>query len=421
MRYFRLLLTTIAIVLITSGCGVRHHYKLPHPELFVNNHVPAFDQVVVAGHAQVLIVSNQHHYGIKVRGPKAYLAYDAYHVKNGTLYILPLSSARRVSKHWLIQVRLPRLHVLINKSYGSVNTEKLKSRHLVVEQLGSGPMYINGYGYNLERLFSDARGDVLMNHIVSEDTTVTVKSYGSVNLNGKIGLAELNSSGSGSVNMQYLTPAPLIIKDSGSGPINLVGDVDVRHIFYNRASGDINIEGTNSRNLAIDYKRGTGNLNILGKAYLSHFYYVGNGDINIFQAYSNALNMYVYGSGKINLSGKLNIRKIYYAGDAILNLLWVDSNNLTLFANGVGCSDIRIAGIVNQFNATLYGDTHLEAKYLRSDVAYIATGNKAFAEVWVKDALNAFAARSSNIYYYYESPFIAHYFAGAGAILPMHF
>lgn len=125
----------------------------------------------------------------------------------------------------------------------------------------------------------------------------------------------------------------------------------------------------------------------------------GNGTYIISGIGSQGLNLNVSGNGTFNMTGgNVVLYQLDVGGNTQLNLYWVNTNNLIVHAGGG--SKINLAGVATNLEVTLSGDAVLNAKYLRSQMAYVKTRDYSCAWVYVSQALNAYAKDYSDIYYY---------------------
>jgi hypothetical protein len=113
---------------------------------------------------------------------------------------------------------------------------------------------------------------------------------------------------------------------------------------------------------------------------------------------TNGLSIIAKDNGTINLEGQFGIDKISQFGSGRIDIGWVDTDSLIVEGNGNG--PIYLAGHVDNLAVRLTKNARLYARYLRAKKAHSFTTDYALAEIWVSDALGAFAVNNSNIYYY---------------------
>lgn len=124
----------------------------------------------------------------------------------------------------------------------------------------------------------------------------------------------------------------------------------------------------------------------------------GNGTYMVSNIGQQGLNLNVSGNGSFNLTGNIVLYQLDVGGNTHFNLYWINTNNLIVHAGGG--AKINLAGVATNLEVTLSGDAVLDAKYLRSQMAYVKTRDYACAWVYVSQALNAYAKDYSDIYYY---------------------
>lgn len=143
----------------------------------------------------------------------------------------------------------------------------------------------------------------------------------------------------------------------------------------------------------------------------------GPATVNISGVYSPGLNLYHDGSGKINLQGMANLRNFTQIGTGQTVFCGVNGKHATI--NMIGQNQLTIAGQTCVLEANLSRCATLDAKNLHALRGYIHTCGNSHAEVWVKNSLTAWAAGSSNIYYYTDPRFVAQYMCPPAAVIRM--
>lgn len=110
------------------------------------------------------------------------------------------------------------------------------------------------------------------------------------------------------------------------------------------------------------------------------------------------LNIYTANEAGITLNGEFDIANIKQNSSGKMEIKWINSNNLKIAGNGNG--PIYLAGTTDNLTAKLFGNSRLEARYLRAQQATIMATDSARADVLAIKTLNAYADRRSNILYY---------------------
>lgn len=126
----------------------------------------------------------------------------------------------------------------------------------------------------------------------------------------------------------------------------------------------------------------------------------GNGTTIISGIGTQGLNLNVAGNGQVNLNGAsaIVLYQLDITGNATVGMYWVNTNNLLISAGGG--SHITLAGVATNLDVKLSGGAVLDAKYLRSQEAYVKTRDYACAWIFAQKSLSAYANNYSDIYYY---------------------
>ncbi len=169
----------------------------------------------------------------------------------------------------------------------------------------------------------------------------------------------------------------------------------LQYITITNVNGQLTILGVHNtfgtpRNLPVDIEIDTSDIQNLTLQ--------GNGTYIISNIGEQGLNLNLKGNGSYNLTGNIVLYQLNVAGNSHLNLYWINTNNLVVHAGGG--AKINLAGVATNLEATLSGDAVLDAKYLRSQEAYVKTRDYSCAWVYVSQSLSAFAKDYSDIYYY---------------------
>jgi hypothetical protein len=144
----------------------------------------------------------------------------------------------------------------------------------------------------------------------------------------------------------------------------------------------------------------------------------GNGTTVASNIGAQGLNVNVNGNGSLRMTGNVTLYQLNVGSNSNVNIYWVNSSNLLIRAND--SAKITLAGVATNLEANLFGNAVVDAKYLRSQVAYLRTLNYSCAWVYVSQSLSAYARDYSDIYYYPDplinGPF---YVRDHGAIMRM--
>ena len=112
----------------------------------------------------------------------------------------------------------------------------------------------------------------------------------------------------------------------------------------------------------------------------------------------------------VNMTGNVVLYQLDVGTNSNVGIYWVNTNNLIIHAGGN--SKVSLAGVATNLEATLTGNAVVDAKYLRSQVAYVKTKDYSCAWVYVSQSLSAYANNYSDIYYYPDpiinGPFYVH-------------
>jgi hypothetical protein len=129
------------------------------------------------------------------------------------------------------------------------------------------------------------------------------------------------------------------------------------------------------------------------------------------------LLMHVNKSGPVELRGNIGLRELVLEDTAPVNVYWVNSRQLLM--NVDGHEKVFLAGVADLLIANVHHKAKLNAKYLRTQKAFVNTQQTAIAEVSVLDSLNAYAQGQSNIYYYHQPKLLGRYYQDHGSVIYM--
>lgn len=130
----------------------------------------------------------------------------------------------------------------------------------------------------------------------------------------------------------------------------------------------------------------------------------GNATVSGNKFKTNKLVIIAKGQANINFTGKYNIEKIFQFGHGRIDISWIDSDKFLFEGSGNGT--IFLAGVVDEMVVKLAEEAKLDARYLRARKATIITTDTARSDILPLDALDAFAADKSNIYYYKKPKYL---------------
>ena len=129
------------------------------------------------------------------------------------------------------------------------------------------------------------------------------------------------------------------------------------------------------------------------------------------------LKVLAAGHATVNFLGVIHLNQINQQSDGALRFEWVKANRLNVHADGRG--EIYLAGAAHRLEGRLNHFASLNAKYLRTQEAYVQTLGHAVARVQPVKSLRAFAYDHGNIYYYKQPEFFTRYSQGSGNILKL--
>ncbi|AHE68317.1 GIN domain-containing protein [Legionella oakridgensis] len=143
----------------------------------------------------------------------------------------------------------------------------------------------------------------------------------------------------------------------------------------------------------------------------------GNGQTQINDIHSQALNLKLAGATKVRLSGVVNVTSLNVEDNAQLSLYWVKSNILKI--RGRDQAYIQLAGIVDKLLVELCDSAHFNGRYLRANRTFIKTHDRSVAEISSVDRQHTLASDASNIYFYNIPEMKTDYMAFNGSVLDM--
>jgi len=123
------------------------------------------------------------------------------------------------------------------------------------------------------------------------------------------------------------------------------------------------------------------------------------------------------GDSKTELLGFANLNRACLSDNAWLSVYWVESPRFSVVLKNHAY--LQLAGRSGVYDAKAFNFAHFNARFLRSNDAYVMTSQKAMADVNVLEAQNLFARSESTINYYQLPAIGGHYMAGYGAVLDM--
>lgn len=125
----------------------------------------------------------------------------------------------------------------------------------------------------------------------------------------------------------------------------------------------------------------------------------------------------VKGSGTTHLSGDLTLSRIGVSGNAMLYAYWINSANLHVLTSGK--AKVFLGGVASNLDIKAYQSSQIDARFLRTENAYVLTQNEATAAVKVKKSLSTLSTDYSTVYYYGDSGLNIHYLGNNGSALRM--
>ena len=124
----------------------------------------------------------------------------------------------------------------------------------------------------------------------------------------------------------------------------------------------------------------------------------GNVNVHGRDIFSKDLELKVKSHAAVDLDGQIGLKTVVANNSGPIKLQVALSKDLQIIESGT--SHLYLSGNVSSLKVNLRGHSVLMAPYLRVNDALVRTEGAAQANVFVLDALRAFAYNSSNIYYY---------------------
>jgi len=125
----------------------------------------------------------------------------------------------------------------------------------------------------------------------------------------------------------------------------------------------------------------------------------------------------VTGDGETHLSGNLIFSRIDVTGSALLYAYWINSTNIHLYAGNY--AKVVLAGVATNLDIIARDNANVDARFLRTQNAFVRTDNQANVAVRVKNSLSTLSTHSSTVYYYGDSNLNLHYLGNFGSALRM--
>lgn len=143
---------------------------------------------------------------------------------------------------------------------------------------------------------------------------------------------------------------------------------------------------------------------------------IGPTPVSIKGVNSSLVDVHAERAADITLDGYAGLRNLDYYGPGRFTLLWANSEHIRVRSHQ---GQIFLAGVTRSLDAVLSGSAQLDARYLRTQNAFVNAADNARIDVTVKNKLNAFSTGSSNIYYYLTPKLLTKYMRQKGSVLEL--
>lgn len=127
------------------------------------------------------------------------------------------------------------------------------------------------------------------------------------------------------------------------------------------------------------------------------------------------LELTTCGSGSVCLTGPTHLKRIMNTGNTVIDVNQLDTDHLHIVSTCAG--KITLAGRAGLLLIRAFGCTTTDARCVCAHTGFIQSGNNAFVMVRITGSLRAFAANSSNIYYFTTPMDIVTHNTGSSNIL----
>lgn len=132
---------------------------------------------------------------------------------------------------------------------------------------------------------------------------------------------------------------------------------------------------------------------------------------------ADATSLFLQDDSHAVLLGRIGLEQLVMTGNSRLKAYWVDGKNTRIELHHKAAA--FLAGKTDAIDANLFDKSYLDGKFLRAFTGYIATNQRARADVSVQDTLNSQSHDESDIYYYRRPRQNNEYLSSHGAILDM--
>ncbi len=160
----------------------------------------------------------------------------------------------------------------------------------------------------------------------------------------------------------------------------------------------------------------TSSVTISGDSGLVNYthYFVKNKALTIFIDPDYLYNPYVHAKVTVEVP---SIRRVYLNGGATINVQNINTPHFQIKMKETGTA--IVAGSATRFDATLMGNSTLDAKCLKADAIFVNTTGYSQAAVLGSSGVSGLAADHSNIYYYSTPDMTEPYQRQSGSMMRM--
>lgn len=277
-------------------------------------------------------------------------------------------------------------------------------------------VFVYGANAALRGMMVQVRGDTLY---VYQDPKAPRRMMKRVIVRiGVVHLAKLTQQGPGLIEGINLNTRDLSILSTGSGPIYLSGDVWLARVM-SQSCGNITIFGALSNRLDI-LSMASGRINIAGSHVgIRSLVHRGTGDVNIIGANSNpdcAMVIDTDGAGKIGLSGYANIGRIVARKNTCVYVCGAVSQQTAVLA--IEHARVGLAGVGHGLAVHTMGQAMFYGRYFCVASAQVNAQNRSHINVSALSRLMAVTTQSASIYYFEKPDFLSEFTYDNSVILP---
>lgn len=278
-----------------------------------------------------------------------------------------------------------------------------------------GNVYVFGPNQGVRDIAIDVRGNTL-NLIQTKKSLATRKVIIRIGVNHLNSIMQLGGCGTIEGIRLHSNALSVVSARNASGNIYLAGNPNL-HKVTNAGVGNINIFGATSNGLDVS-TFGGGNVNISGKLNVRCVNHHGRNDINLIGVNSRMpTRIYADGMGKVSLNGQANIREIRASGQTCVYAFPVNSQYMYVYVSQN--ARVGLAGATTDLFVNTTDRASFLGKYLCAQNAYVRAARLSHINVTASNRIFASATQSSSVYFFGAPDNMSQFVSGSGVVIPI--